>query len=64
MTAKLPASAYPTRAAIERAFKAAVRCGMKPSGFRIAPGGVIEIIDTSAKPPQDEFDQWLLTRST
>lgn len=64
MTAKLPASAYPTRAAIERAFRAAVACGMKPAGFRIAPGGVIEIIDASAKPPQDEFEQWLLTRST
>lgn len=64
MTAKLPASAYPTRAAIERAFKAAKACGMKPAGFRVAPGGVIEIIDASATPPQSEYDQWRASQST
>lgn len=62
MSSKLPASAYPTRAAIERAFKAARACGMKPAGFRIAPGGVIEIIDASAA-PKDEFEQWLASRT-
>ena len=61
MTAKLPASAYPTRAAIERALRAAKAVGMKAAGFRVAPGGVIEIFDASTA-PKDEFDQWQASR--
>jgi hypothetical protein len=62
MTAKIPASAYPTQAAIVRALKAAEASGMKASGFRIAPGGVIEVFDMSAAPPRDEFAEWLASR--
>lgn len=61
MTAKLPASAYPTRAAIERALKAAKAVGIKPAGFRVEPGGAIVIFD-AATAPKDEFEQWQASR--
>lgn len=61
MTAKLPSGAYATRAAIERALKAAVAVGMKPSGFRVEPGGAIVIFDASTA-PKDEFERWEASR--
>lgn len=62
MAANIPASAYPTQAAIVRAIKAASAAGIKVSGFRIAPGGIIEVFDASAAPPRDEFAEWLASR--
>lgn len=64
MTAKLPSGAYATRAAIERALKAAAAVGMKPAGFRVEPGGAIVIFDASTALPQNEYEQWRANQST
>lgn len=58
----LPASAYPSRAAIERAIKAAEKAGMKPAGFKIEPGGAIVVFDATAAPPADEYEKWQASR--
>lgn len=63
MTAKLPSGAYATRAAIERALRAAASVGMKPAGFRVEPGGAIVVFD-AATAPKDEFEQWQASRRT
>jgi hypothetical protein len=57
-----PASAYPSRAAIERAIRAGQAAGMKVAGFKVHPGGVIEVFDASAAPPADEFEKWQANR--
>lgn len=58
----LPASAYPSRAAIVRTCRAAVELGMKVVRFRVEPGGAITVWDaTDADPPADagsELDVW------
>lgn len=58
----LPASAYASRAAIERALRAAEKAGLKPAGFRIEPGGAIVVFEASAAPPRDEYEEWLASR--
>jgi hypothetical protein len=58
----LPASAYASRAAIERTLKAAEKAGIKLAGFRIEPGGAIVVFDASAAPPRDEFEDWRASR--
>lgn len=59
---KKPASDYASRAAIERAIRAAERVGMKPAGFTVHPGGAITVFDASVAPPKDEYAEWQASR--
>lgn len=60
----LPASAYPSAAAIARVCAAAEARGMKVVRFRVEPGGAIEVWDAAALPAgppattADEIEEW------
>lgn len=59
--AALPASAYPSQAAIDRVLKAAKK-HFKLVGFRVEPGGAIVVFDKSEAPPlppRDGLEAWL-----
>ena len=61
--AALPASAYPSEAAINRVLKAAKK-HIKLVGFRVEPGGAIVVFDKSDAPPTDEIEAWQASRQT
>lgn len=61
MTA-LPASAYPSQAAIVRAIKAAKAAGINPAGYKVEPGGAIVVFEAAGAPPSDEYEKWRATR--
>lgn len=60
----LPASAYPSAAAIKRVCNAAKALGIKVAGFRVEPGGAIAVFEAAANTaePVSELDEWRAKR--
>ena len=51
--------AYATQAKIERAIKAARKCGLDVAGIEVSPDGVIKVVEARAAPatPENDFDR-------
>lgn len=52
-----PRASYPTKAVIERAFKAARDLGLDPAGFEVSPNGTVRVLLGGAR-QGDEADTW------